>query len=68
MDTDTKLVLLLMAAMLSGGVGLGWMVGCHNGANTVRREAVKAGVAEYRADAEGNVSFHWKPTTQPVER
>jgi len=29
------------------------------GGRSVRRDAVKAGVAEFRADAEGNVTFHW---------
>jgi hypothetical protein len=42
-------------------LGFGCLIigGC-TGRNDLRMEAVKAGVAEYRATPEGDVTFHWK--------
>ena len=53
---------LLLGIMLCVGLGitLGYAIGAHDAKQEIRRDAVAAGVAEFKADANGVVSFNWK--------
>lgn len=47
-------------ALVMIGLLVGWPIGEFLAEKRMQRDAVKAGVAEYRADSEGNVEFRWK--------
>lgn len=42
-------------------LGVGLVFGASAAKKAWRQEAVKQGVAEFRADEKGNVTFHWLP-------
>lgn len=39
---------------------ISWTIGCSMGEKRIKREAVKANVAEWIADKDGNVEFRFK--------
>lgn len=53
-DSFVGYVFTLIAVVVAFVIG-----GC-SGVSSTRKEAVKAGVAEWRATPEGDVTFHWK--------
>lgn len=60
MKDDGLLPLLIFILSCVICAGLGWAGGEARTKRVVRLEAVKAGVAEFRATPEGDVEFHWK--------
>jgi hypothetical protein len=41
-------------------VAFALIIGACTGRDELRKDAVKAGVAEFRASPDGDVTFHWK--------
>lgn len=63
MYTHSDMVQICMALLFFGGVPLSFIVGClfyNFGKWDMQHEAVKTGVAEYKADKYGASVFVWK--------
>ena len=56
MNNDWPIIYICLLCIIV----VSWGIGCSMGEKKIKREAVKANVAEWTADKDGNVEFKFK--------